>query len=148
MSARQLARTMTKASVETGEASVHSAATIAARLPILAGCLLRADRGGRARGEPRHAEKVAAASEGALAVWAEWQQLMIRSVFRPPSPVALANDLVRLSHKGGQAARRVRGQRQAPRSPARLRLTAAGAGGVAAGRVGGRAVASCAPSWR
>jgi hypothetical protein len=103
---RQLARTMTKASVETGEASAHAAATIAARLPILAGFFFAPTAAAALEWNRACSEKVAAASEGALAVWSEWQQLMIRSVFRPPSPVALANDLVRLSHKGGQAARK------------------------------------------
>jgi hypothetical protein len=31
---------------------------------------------------------------------------MIRSAFAPPSPVALANGLVRVSHKAGHAARK------------------------------------------
>jgi hypothetical protein len=51
-------------------------------------------------------EKVAAAWTGFFAASAAWQQVMIRSAFRPPSPTAFANDIVRVSHKAGHAARK------------------------------------------
>jgi hypothetical protein len=107
---RHLARTMTKAGLEAGEASAHAAVTIAARWPTLAGFFIAPTAAAALEWSRAYTEKVVAAGEGALAVWSEWQQLMIRAAFRPPSPAALANDLARISHKAGHAARkRVRG---------------------------------------
>jgi hypothetical protein len=103
---RELARTMMKAGTEAGEASAHAVNTIAARWPIFTGLLFAPTPAAALEWNRACTEKVAAASEGALAAWAEWQQLMIRSAFTPPSPMALANDLVRISHKAGHAARK------------------------------------------
>lgn len=103
---RELARTMMKAGTENGEASAHAATTIAARLPVLAGFFFLPTAAAALEWNRACTEKVAAASEGALTAWSEWQQLMIRSAFAPPSPVALENGLVRVSHKAGHAARK------------------------------------------
>jgi hypothetical protein len=103
---RKLTRTMMKAGLEAGEASAHAATTIAARLPIFGGLLFTPTAAAALEWNRAYAEKVAAASEGALAAWSEWQQLMIRSAFRPPSAAALANGMARVSHKAGHAARK------------------------------------------
>jgi hypothetical protein len=103
---RDLTRTMMKAGVETREASAHAATTVAARWPVLAGFFFAPSAAAALEWNRAYTEKVAAASEGALAAWAEWQQLLIRSAFRPPSPVALADEIVRVSHKAGHAGRK------------------------------------------
>jgi hypothetical protein len=103
---RELARTMMKARLETGQASAHAATTIAARWPILSGFFAAPTAAAAAEWNRACTEKVAAASEGALAAWSEWQQLMIRSAFRLPSPLALANEMVRVSHRAGQPGRK------------------------------------------
>jgi hypothetical protein len=102
MSARRLTRSLINAGVETGQAAADSAVTIAARLPILMSPTVE----GMAEWNRAYSEKVAAAWEGFFAVSAAWQQVMIRSAFRPPSAAALANDIVRVSHKAGHAARK------------------------------------------
>jgi hypothetical protein len=106
MSARRLTRSLIRAGTETGEAAAHSAATIAARLPILTGALLAPSAEGLAEWNRAYAEKVAAAWTGFFAASAAWQEVMIRAAFRPPSPIAFANDVVRVSHKAGHAARK------------------------------------------
>ena len=106
MSARRLTRSLITAGTETGRAAADSAATIAARLPILAGCLVAPTAEGLAEWNRACTEKVAAAWEGFFAASAAWQQVMIRAAFRPPSPIAFANDAVRVSHKAGHAARK------------------------------------------
>src|SRR4051794_29215532 len=106
MSARRLTRSLIHAGTEAGEAAVNSAVTIAARLPIFAGCLVAPTAEGMAEWNRACAEKATAAWQGLFAASAAWQQVMIRAAFRPPSPAALANDLVRVSHKAGQAARK------------------------------------------
>ena len=85
---------------------MNSAVTIAARLPIFAGCLVAPTAEGVAEWNRAYAEKATAAWQGLFAASAAWQQVMIRAAFRPPSPAALANDLVRVSHKAGHAARK------------------------------------------
>jgi hypothetical protein len=103
---RDLTRTMMKAGLEAGEASAHAAATIAARLPVLGGFFFAPTAAAALEWNRAYTEKVAAASEGALAAWSAWQQLMIRSAFRPPSRAALANEIARVSHKAGHAGRK------------------------------------------
>jgi hypothetical protein len=103
---QRLARTMTKAGLETGAASTQAAATIAARWPIFAGFFAAPSAAAALEWNRACTEEVAAASEGALAFWSDWQRLMIRSAFRPPSPVALAEEMVRVSHKAGHGARK------------------------------------------
>jgi hypothetical protein len=103
---RELTRTMMKAGLDAGEASAHAATTIAARWPMLSGFFFAPNAAAALEWNRAYTEKVAAASEGALAAWSEWQQLVIRSAFRPPSPIALANDMVRISHKAGHAGRK------------------------------------------
>lgn len=106
MSARRLTRSLIHAGTEAGEAAVNSAVTIAARLPIFAGCLVAPTAEGVAEWNRACAEKATAAWQGLFAASAAWQQVMIRAAFCPPSPAALANDLVRVSHKAGHAARK------------------------------------------
>ena len=106
MSARRLTRSLINAGAETGRAAADSAATIAARLPILAGCLVAPTAEGMAEWNRAYTEKVAAAWTGFFAASAAWQEVMIRAAFRPPSPMAFANDVVRVSHKAGHAARK------------------------------------------
>jgi ethanolamine utilization microcompartment shell protein EutL len=106
MSTRSLARSLVRAGTETGQAAADSAATIAARLPILAGAIISPTAEGMAEWNRAYAEKVAAAWTGFFAASAAWQEVMIRAAFRPPSPTAFANDVVRVSHKAGHAARK------------------------------------------
>ncbi|HEX8663213.1 MAG TPA: hypothetical protein VF744_04210 [Beijerinckiaceae bacterium] len=102
MSARRLTRSLINAGAETGRAAVDSAATIAARLPILMSPTVE----GMAEWNRAYTEKVAAAWTGFFAASTAWQEVMIRAAFRPPSPMAFANDVVRVSHKAGHAARK------------------------------------------
>jgi hypothetical protein len=102
MSARRLTRSLLNAGAETGQAAANSAVTIAARLPIL----LSPTAEGMAEWNQAYTEKVTAAWTGLFAASAAWQQVMIRAAFRPPSATALANDIVRVSHKAGHAARK------------------------------------------
>ncbi|HEX8165984.1 MAG TPA: hypothetical protein VF601_09370 [Beijerinckiaceae bacterium] len=102
MSARRLTRSLINAGAETGQAAMDCAATIAARLPILMSPTVE----GMAEWNRAYTEKVAAAWTGLFAASAAWQQVMVRAAFAPPSALALANDMVRVSHKAGHAARK------------------------------------------
>ena len=106
MSARRLTRSLITAGAETERAAADSAATIAARLPILAGALVAPTAEGMAEWNRAYTEKVAAAWTGFFAASTAWQEVMVRAAFRPPSPIAFANDVVRVSHKAGHAARK------------------------------------------
>ena len=133
MSAQRLARSLVRAGAETGEAAAHSAVTIAARLPIL----LSPTMEGMAEWNRACTEKVAAAWTGLFAASAAWQQVMIRAAFRPPSATALANDLVRVSHKAGHAARKA-----AKANAKRLGVPSQGDGGGSG--IGGVGAGACA----
>jgi hypothetical protein len=106
MRADKLNRALIEASSEAGQATLHAAVTIAARWPILAGCLIAPTAAGLAEWNRAAAEKTAAAWEGAFAASAAWQQLMIRSAFTPPSPTALAYGLLGVSRTAGRSARK------------------------------------------
>ena len=106
MSARRLTKSLMQAGAHAGEAAANSAVTIWARWPILAGAVVAPSAEGMAEWNRAYAEKAAAAVDGFFAASAAWQSLMIRSALRPPSPLALASDLLRVSSKAGQSARR------------------------------------------
>lgn len=106
MSPQKLTRSMMRAGADAGEAATNSAVTIAARLPILAGCLLSPTADGLAEWNRACAEKAAAAWEGMFAASAAWQRMMLRAAFSPPTAFGLANDLVGVGHKAGHAARK------------------------------------------
>jgi hypothetical protein len=106
MSRAKLARSLVRATTETGETAAHCTVTIAARLPILAGWFWSPNAPALAEWNRAYAEKAAATMEGAFAASAEWQAAMIRSAFRPPSPAGLADDFARVVRKAGQPARK------------------------------------------
>ncbi len=106
MSRAKLARSVARRAFEAGETATHTAVTLAARWPVLAGCFFESSAKGLAEWNRAHAEKVAAAWEGAFAASTEWQATMIRSAFRAPSPAGLADSAARVLHKAARPARR------------------------------------------
>ena len=106
MSARKLHRSLTRAVVNAHAAAAHSTVTIAARLPVLTGCLVAPNASALAEWNQAYTEKVEAVWEGALAASLEWHSLLLRSALQAPTPVAFANDMMQVVHKAGHPARR------------------------------------------
>jgi hypothetical protein len=106
MSRAKLARSLAKSAFEAGETATHTSVTLAARWPILAGCFFAPSAKAMAEWNRAYAEKVAAVWEGAFAASTEWQATMMRSAFRAPSPVGLADAAARVVHKAARPARR------------------------------------------
>ncbi len=102
MSTRKLSRSLVKAAITAQETATHCNATITARMPILFGGTAEA----ASEWNRAYTEKVAASWEGAFAAAAEWQAAMIRSALRAPTPLTLADDVLRVIHKAGHPARR------------------------------------------
>jgi hypothetical protein len=104
MSNRRLARSLTQAAFHTGESALHSAVTIAARLPMFAQCMVSPNamqEVGRA-----YSEKVAAGWEGAMAAGLAWQQLMMQAALRGTTPAGLAHGVVKVMGKAANPARK------------------------------------------
>jgi hypothetical protein len=106
MRARLLSRSLLKAVVDTNVTAAHCSETIAARLPIFAGCLVAPSGAALAEWNMACAEKVAAVMEGAVAASAEWQAAMMRSAFRGATPTGLAHYMLRVMNKAAHPARR------------------------------------------
>lgn len=106
MSHAKLARSLARAAADAGETASHCGVTIAARLPTLAGAFFAPSASGMAEWNRAYSEKVAATWEGAFAASAEWQAVMMRSVFDPPSLAALATDMMGVLDKAAKPARR------------------------------------------
>jgi len=102
----KLARSLARAATDAGETAAHCGATIAARLPTLAGAFFSPSASGMAEWNRAYTEKVAATWEGAFAASAEWQAVMMRAAFRPPCLAGLANDMVGVFEKAAKPARR------------------------------------------
>ncbi len=102
MSVHSLSRSMTRAMTTAQQTAVDCNATLTARLPILFGvmtphALLEWNRA--------ITEKMEATLEGAYAAGVELQASLIRSAFRPPSPAAFADDMMRVIDMAGHPAR-------------------------------------------
>lgn len=106
MSNRRLARSITHAALRAGGAAADSAVTIAARMPVFAGCLVSPNAAAMREIEGAVSEKMTAGWEGAIAAGFAWQQLMLKSAFNIPTPAAFANDLVRVLGKGSHPAQK------------------------------------------
>ena len=106
MSARALSRSLTHAVGQANDTANHCALTIAARLPVLARCLVAPTAEGLAEWNEAYSEKVAAVFEGAVAASTAWQIAMMRSALRMPTPTAFANDIMRVMNKAAHPARR------------------------------------------
>ena len=106
MRARPLSRSLLKAVADANVTAVHCSETIAARLPIFAGCLLAPNGAALTEWNMACAEKVAAAMEGTVAASAEWQAAMMRSALRGATPAGLAHDMLRVMNKAAHPARR------------------------------------------
>lgn len=106
MSVRKLSRSLVRAAATAQQTAGHCNTTIGARLPILFGGPSPLTAEALAEWNQAYTEKVEAAWEGAFAAAAEWQATLIKSAFRMPTPVALADDFLRAVHKGGDPARR------------------------------------------
>lgn len=106
MSHKRLARSLAKAASDASDTAAHSAVTISARLPILAGCLVSPSTAGIAEWNEACSEKVSAGVEGVLAAAAEWQAMMFRSAFRVPTPLGFANDMMRVVSKAAHPTHR------------------------------------------
>ena len=106
MSVRSLQRSLTRAAAHANLAAAHSGATIAARLPILAGYFFSPTPAALAEWNRAYSEKVAATIEGAAAATLEMQAALLRSATGPRGAAALADDCLRIIHKAGHPARR------------------------------------------
>ena len=103
---RALSRSLAKAAAAAATTAAHCSETIAARLPIFAGCLFMPTQAALAEWNMACAEKVAAAMEGTVAASAEWQAAMLRSAFRGATPAGFAHDMLRVMNKAAHPARR------------------------------------------
>ena len=122
MRARPLSRSLLKAVADANVTAIHCSETIAARLPIFAGCIVAPSGAALPEWNMACAEKVAAAMEGVVAASAEWQAAMLRSAFRGATPTGLAHDMLRVMNKAAHPARRrvkanAKRLRQAKREP-------------------------------
>lgn len=109
MSRRALSRSLAQTAAEAQETALHSATTIASRLPVFAGLLVAPTSAGLAEWNRAYAEKVAAAWEGAFAAGAAWQAMMLSSAFRPPTATAAMTDCLAVMRKArGPARKRVK----------------------------------------
>lgn len=106
MSVSALQNSIARSVTDAAEMAAHCAVTINARVPILAGCFFLPTRAGLTEWHEAYTEKVAAAVEGTLAAGTELGSQMIRSAFRPPTPVGLAGDLVRVMEKAADPTRK------------------------------------------
>lgn len=106
MSRRALSRSLAQTAAEAQQTAVDSAATIAARLPIFAGCLVAPTQAGLAEWNRAYTEKVAAVWEGAFAASAAWQAMMLSSAFRPPTAMAAMTDCLGVMRKARAPARK------------------------------------------
>ena len=106
MTVKKLSSSLVRAMVDAQESAAHATATIAARMPVLFDGAMPPSPAALAEWNRAYSEKVAAGFEGAMAAAAEWQGMMLRSVFRLPMPVAFANDLVGIAAKAALPARR------------------------------------------
>lgn len=103
---KALSRSLLKAAADHTATAAHCSQTIAARLPIFAGCLFMPTQAALAEWNMACSEKVAAAMEGTVAASMEWQAAMLRSAFRGATPAGLAHDMLRVMNKGAGPARR------------------------------------------
>ena len=106
MSARKLSRSLTRAVADAQQTAAHCSTTIGARLPILGGYFMAPTEAALAEWNMAYNEKVAAAWEGAIAASIEWQAMMMRSAFRAPNPLVIADDMMRVMNKAAHPARR------------------------------------------
>lgn len=106
MSVNALSQSIARSVVDAAEMASHCAVTINARLPILAGCFFLPTKDGLDAWHEAYSEKVAAAVEGTLAAGTEIGSTLIRSALRPPTPVGLAGDFVRVLEKAAHPTRK------------------------------------------
>ena len=103
---RALCRSLLKAAADTTATAAHCSETIAARLPIFAGCLFMPSQLAMTERNMACSEKAAAAMEGTVAASMEWQEAMLRHALRGATPAGLAHDMLRVMNKGAGPARR------------------------------------------
>ena len=89
-----LSRAVVDAAFAAGDAAIDSAVTIAARVPILADCMLSPSTAGVAEWQDAWSEKTLAVWEGALAACAGMNDLLWRSLVSPFTPTGLAEEAV------------------------------------------------------
>jgi hypothetical protein len=106
MSVRKLSRSLVRAVVSAQESAAHCTATITARMPVLFDGAVPPSPAALAEWNRAYSEKVQAGWQGAVVAAAEWQAMMLRSAFRVPTPVGLANDLLGIAAKAAHPARR------------------------------------------
>jgi hypothetical protein len=106
---RHLALTLIEAALDHSEAAVNSVVTVGARMPILTECLTAPSAAGMVEWQGAWTEKVAAAWEGGLAAAALWQDVALRSLFAPLTPVGAAHHALAIAQAcSGPAYGRVR----------------------------------------
>lgn len=113
---RKLTHSLGDAALEVGEAAVNSGLTIAARIPILARCMMSPSAEGLAEWHEASSEKLAAMWEGTLAAVAGWNDLAWRSLLAPVTPTGLAEEALVLARAISEP-----GHRRVRANAARLR---------------------------
>ena len=101
---RKLAQSILDSVLDSGEAAVNSAVTVAARLPILSACLLSPSARGMEEWQKACSEKVLAAWEGGFAVCTAWNSLMWRAALAPLTPAGFATESLLLARAATQPA--------------------------------------------
>jgi hypothetical protein len=103
---RRLNRSLQKAAADAAESAVHCGVTIAARMPVFAGCLVQPSPEAFAEWNRACSEKMAAGFEGAVAASAAWQRMLIASFFRPPTAAAFGHEALRVTEAALRPGRR------------------------------------------
>jgi len=106
MTHKRLNKAFAQAAADAGESALHAGVTIAARWPILAAGMVAPTAASVAEWNEAYTEKVEAAWQGMFAASAAFGLAMGRAAFRPPTPAALAHDMVRIAGIAARPARR------------------------------------------
>ena len=106
MAVNQLNRALAQAAADTSESAAHAAVTITARMPVLAAGILMPSAAGYAAWNEAYTEKVEAMWLGVLAASAAWGAAMTRAALAPPTPLGLANEMMRIATIAAKPSRR------------------------------------------
>ena len=93
----KLSHALGEAAIDAGEAALNTGLTIAARVPILANCLMAPSAEGLAEWHEASSEKVMAVWEGSLAALSGWNDFLWRSLLSPNTPTGYAQEALVLA---------------------------------------------------
>ncbi|KAA2236231.1 hypothetical protein [Salinarimonas soli] len=106
MAVNQLNRAFARAAADTSESAAHAAVTISARMPVLMAGLIVPSAAGYAAWTEAYTEKVEAVWLGVMAASAAWGAAMAQAAFLPPTPMGLAEEVMRVATIAAKPSRR------------------------------------------